>query len=66
MEGEINDKAARAALRSMAKGKSPGPDRLPAEFYHAFEQIILDDFVRMITESLHRGEFDAIDASGRG
>ena len=47
MEGLIDDKAARAALRSMAKGKSPGSDRLPAEFYHAFESVILDDVVRM-------------------
>eukprot|EP00962_Isochrysis_galbana_P007760 scaffold2107_cov127-Isochrysis_galbana.AAC.7 len=28
------------ALRSMTEGKSPGPDRLPAEFYKQYESAV--------------------------
>eukprot|EP00962_Isochrysis_galbana_P006817 scaffold1849_cov107-Isochrysis_galbana.AAC.1 len=44
------------ALRSMAKRKAAGPDKLPAEFYHSFENLILDRFHNMILEACAKGE----------
>eukprot|EP00962_Isochrysis_galbana_P049789 scaffold21269_cov119-Isochrysis_galbana.AAC.2 len=44
------------ALRSMAKRKAAGPDKLPAEFYHSFENLILDRFHDMILEACAKGE----------
>jgi hypothetical protein len=34
--------------KSMADDKSPGPDKLPAEFYKLFEALILDNYHDMI------------------
>jgi hypothetical protein len=46
----------RRALRSMAKRKAAGPDKLPAEFYLSFEDLILDRFHSMILEACDKGE----------
>eukprot|EP00962_Isochrysis_galbana_P051018 scaffold22379_cov145-Isochrysis_galbana.AAC.6 len=40
----------------MAKRKAAGPDKLPAEFYHSFENLILDRFHDMILEACAKGE----------
>jgi hypothetical protein len=45
----------RMALRSMADGKSPGPDRLPAEFYKQYESLIIDNYFDMLTEACRYG-----------
>jgi hypothetical protein len=43
------------ALRSMADGKSPGPDKFPSEFYKQYEKFILKNFHDMITEACKYG-----------
>jgi hypothetical protein len=43
------------ALRSMADGKSPGPDKLPSEFYKQYEKLILNNYHDMITEACKYG-----------
>jgi hypothetical protein len=45
----------RTALRSMADNKSPGPDKLPAEFYKQYESLILKNYYDMITEACEYG-----------
>jgi hypothetical protein len=45
----------RRALRSMAKRKAAGPDKLPAEFYLSFEHLMLDRFHEMILEACEKG-----------
>jgi hypothetical protein len=38
-------------MRSMADDKSPGPDKLPAEFYKLYETLTLDNYYDMIEEA---------------
>jgi len=45
------------AIRGMAEGKSPGPDKLPAEFYQEFEDLITEGLQHMIEECLDTGSF---------
>ena len=42
MEAPVTETEVRKAIRSMANGKSPGPDQLPVEFYKEFEDLIAD------------------------
>jgi hypothetical protein len=46
----------RRALRSMAKRKAVGPDKLPAEFYLSFEDLMIDRFHNMILEACDKVE----------
>jgi len=39
------------AIRSLGKGKSPGPDLLTAEFYQTFEDILAEPLTEVLTES---------------
>ena len=39
----------------MQKGKAPGPDALPAEFYQQFEGLIIGPLFQTIEESLAQG-----------
>jgi hypothetical protein len=39
----------------MAGDKSPGPDKLPAEFYKQYEELVLDNYYNMITEACEYG-----------
>jgi hypothetical protein len=41
----------------MADDKSPGPDKLPAEFYKQYEALILDKYYDMLTEACEYGFF---------
>jgi hypothetical protein len=45
----------RQAIRSMADDKSPGPDKLTAEFYKLYEALILDNYHDMIEEACKYG-----------
>ena len=43
-----------AAIKKMAKGKSPGPDSLPAEFYQAFGSALAPILTRVLQETRER------------
>jgi hypothetical protein len=49
---------------SMAKGKSPGPDGLGAEFYHAFGPLIASPLHLMLPEAQDNGVLPEEFASG--
>ena len=44
-----------AALKSMSKGKTPGSDGLPAEFYLTFWDILKEDFVEIVNNCFVEG-----------
>jgi hypothetical protein len=46
------------AFRRLAKAKSPGPDKLPAEFYQDFEYMLIDPFMEMINQTQKQGYFE--------
>ena len=54
-DGPISPNEAHAALLGMAKGKSPGSDGLPMEFYVAFWDLLGGDFVNVFNASLEAG-----------
>ena len=54
-EEPITEPEIRTAIRKLAKGKAPGPDALPAEFYQQFEGLIIGPLFRTIEESLTQG-----------
>ena len=54
IEALITKEEVIAALRTMAKGKAPGPDMLTAEFYLEFEDLIIDPLVAAINEAHER------------
>ena len=39
----------------MANGKSPGPDKMPAEFYKEFEHLVAGDLTDALTEAHQDG-----------
>ena len=47
-EEPITEPEVRTAIRKLAKGKAPGPDALPAEFYQQFEGLIIGPLFRTI------------------
>ena len=51
IDTEITEKEVRLAIRSMGKGKAPGPDLLAAEFYSTFEDLIAPALTDVLTES---------------
>ena len=65
LEGKITEGEVRKAIRRTAKGKSPGPDGLPAEYFHVMENIIAFDLAdyynelyedRRLTDNMLLGE----------
>ena len=56
-EGHLTVEEAHKALSGMAKGKSPGSDGLPAEFYLAFWDILIPDLVEVLNASFDFGLF---------
>ena len=42
------------AIRSLGKGKAPGPDLLASEFYHTFEDLVVNDLIAMLDEAFDR------------
>jgi len=51
MEKKIQVDELRAAIRKMARGKSPGPDCIPAEFYIEFTDMIADSLTHTLNEA---------------
>ena len=54
-DGPISPNEAHAALLGMPKGKSPGSDGLPMEFYVAFWDLLGGDLVNVFNASLETG-----------
>ena len=54
-EGYLSEAEVLAALNGMAKGKSPGSDGLPMEFYLAFWDVLGSDLVEVLNSSFDRG-----------
>ncbi len=54
-EGEVTTAECLAALNSFKNNKSPGIDGLPYEFYHSFWDLLGDDLVSVLNDSLSRG-----------
>ena len=54
-DGPLLPNEAHAALLGMAKGKSPGSDGLPSEFYVAFWDLLGEDLVNVFNASLEAG-----------
>ena len=54
-DGPISPNEAHAALLGMAKGKSPGSDGLPMEFYVAFWDLLGGDLVNVFNASREAG-----------
>ena len=54
-EGPITSEEARKALEGAATGKSPGSNRLPAEFFSAFWHVLGEDLVEVLNASLMAG-----------
>ena len=50
-ERPINLEDVTRAIRSMAKGKSPGPDDLPAEFYQSIEASVAPVLLSVFSEA---------------
>jgi hypothetical protein len=55
----------RQAMRSMADNKSPGPDKLPAEFYKLYETLILDNYHAMKKKHANTGTSPKTQPKGR-
>ena len=55
-EGDIVYEECERAISSMQKGKSPGSDGLPAEFYVKFFPLFGDEFVKVINRACAGGE----------
>ena len=53
---EITERELRGAVNSMAKGKAPGHDGIPVEFYQKMWPTIGKDFHQMIMQSMEEGK----------
>ena len=60
LDAELEEKEVRAAIRGMAAGKSPGPDKLGAEFYKEFEDLVAGDLLSMLKEAVKVGYFHGL------
>ena len=56
MEGKITSGEVGRAIRRLAKGKSCGPDGVPAEYFHALESMLADDLAAYYNELYEHGE----------
>ena len=56
LEGTITMEELVSAIHGLGKGKSSGPDALPAEFYASFETLVKHDFLRMLNLAMTTGE----------
>jgi hypothetical protein len=57
LEAPLTEEELTNVVQALAKGKSPGPDGLPAEFFQSYWSFMSDNFTRMVNESLARGWF---------
>ena len=53
LEKPVEEREMRRAIRNMALGKSPGPDKLGAEFYKDFEDLVVGDMLEMHAEAIN-------------
>lgn len=53
----ITEKELSTAILSMAKGKAPGHDDIPIEFFQHYWPTISKDFLRMVFQSMKEGAF---------
>ena len=56
LDQEITKKELRSVTNAMAKGKAPGHDGIPIEFFQKFWPTIGQDFHRMIVTSIEEGK----------
>ena len=52
LEGEITVKETYKSMSTLAKGKSPGPDSLPNEFYKTFAGLLAPTLTKVLNEAL--------------
>jgi hypothetical protein len=52
LEAPLTEEELTNVVQALAKGKSPGPDGLPAEFFQSYWSFMSDNFTRMVNESL--------------
>jgi hypothetical protein len=64
LESPLTLEEVKKAMHSMAKGKSPGPDGLGAEFYHAFSSMVAPRLHQMLLEAQDEGKFPESFAAG--
>jgi hypothetical protein len=64
LEAPISLEQIQKAMYSMAQGKSPGPDGLGAEFYHALGPLIASPLHQMLLEAQRKGVLPSAFASG--
>ena len=55
-EQRFSDKEVETAVKQLNKGKTPGKDGLPVEFYLTFWEEIKDVFIEMMNESFEEGK----------
>ena len=55
MEGTITLEEVEQSISSMAAGKSPGPDGLPAEFYQEFSDVLAEKLHGLLMEGWEQG-----------
>mgnify|MGYP003689546435 CR=1 FL=1 len=58
IEGRITMEELLNAIAQMGRGKSAGPDALPAEFYKSFVEIVKHDFLRVLNHALEQGHLN--------
>jgi hypothetical protein len=63
-EGELSLAECKAALDGMGRGKSPGVDGFPAEFYQRFWPLIGQDYVDVMNACYSSGRLSATQRSG--
>ena len=54
LEKHVSEKEVRKTIRTLGRGKSPGPDLLTAEFYITFEDLVAADLAAVLTEAHSR------------
>ena len=57
MQAPLIEEELTKAIQSLAKGKSPSPDGLMAEFFQTYCNFMSGDFTRMVNESLAHDRF---------
>jgi len=51
LEKDVTVSEVRKTIRTLGRGKSPGPDLLTAEFYITFEDLVAEDLTEVLMEA---------------